>query len=97
MWARISASVYALFLCLLAQCTNMAPPACTCTFVLVTHRFSSGLFPFSVMGWPANTVDMQKFYPGSLLETGHDILFFWVARMVMMGLQLTDEVPFKQV
>eukprot|EP00878_Enallax_costatus_P001054 GHUV01001189.1.p1 GENE.GHUV01001189.1~~GHUV01001189.1.p1 ORF type:complete len:843 (+),score=324.29 GHUV01001189.1:29-2530(+) len=59
--------------------------------------FSSGLFPFSVMGWPANTVDMQKFYPGSLLETGHDILFFWVARMVMMGLQLTDKVPFKQV
>lgn len=61
------------------------------------HRFSSGLFPFSVMGWPADTVDMSKFYPGSLLETGHDILFFWVARMVMMGLQLTDKVPFKQV
>ncbi|WIA29336.1 hypothetical protein OEZ86_011841 [Tetradesmus obliquus] len=59
--------------------------------------FSSGLFPFSVMGWPANTPDMRTFYPGSLLETGHDILFFWVARMVMMGLQLTDKVPFKQV
>lgn len=49
------------------------------------------------MGWPANTIDLSKFYPGSLLETGHDILFFWVARMVMMGLQLTDKVPFKQV
>lgn len=60
-------------------------------------RFSSGLFPFSVMGWPAPTEDMATFYPGSLLETGHDILFFWVARMVMMGLQLTDKVPFKQV
>jgi valyl-tRNA synthetase len=60
-------------------------------------RFSSGLFPFSVMGWPESTPDMSKFYPGSLLETGHDILFFWVARMVMMGLQLTDTVPFKQV
>jgi valyl-tRNA synthetase len=49
------------------------------------------------MGWPESTPDMSKFYPGSLLETGHDILFFWVARMVMMGLQLTDTVPFKQV
>jgi valyl-tRNA synthetase len=49
------------------------------------------------MGWPAATPDMSKFYPGALLETGHDILFFWVARMVMMGLQLTDTVPFKQV
>lgn len=49
------------------------------------------------MGWPQATPDMSKFYPGSLLETGHDILFFWVARMVMMGLQLTDTVPFKQV
>jgi valyl-tRNA synthetase len=49
------------------------------------------------MGWPRDTADMRTFYPGSLLETGHDILFFWVARMVMMGLQLTDKVPFKQV
>jgi valyl-tRNA synthetase len=49
------------------------------------------------MGWPEATPDMSKFYPGALLETGHDILFFWVARMVMMGLQLTDTVPFKQV
>eukprot|EP01116_Phalansterium_solitarium_P015740 TRINITY_DN3506_c0_g1_i1.p1 TRINITY_DN3506_c0_g1~~TRINITY_DN3506_c0_g1_i1.p1 ORF type:complete len:1121 (+),score=466.98 TRINITY_DN3506_c0_g1_i1:209-3364(+) len=59
--------------------------------------FSSGLFPFSVMGWPNETSDMKAFYPGQLLETGHDILFFWVARMVMMGLQLTDQIPFKQV
>eukprot|EP00898_Chlorokybus_atmophyticus_P007302 jgi/Chlat1/7573/Chrsp63S07062 len=59
--------------------------------------FSSGLFPFSVFGWPDNTPDLQAFYPTSLLETGHDILFFWVARMVMMGLQLTQQVPFKQV
>jgi valyl-tRNA synthetase len=49
------------------------------------------------MGWPEATPDMARFYPGALLETGHDILFFWVARMVMMGLQLTDAVPFKQV
>jgi valyl-tRNA synthetase len=59
--------------------------------------FSSGLFPFSVFNWPSPTADLAKFYPTSLLETGHDILFFWVARMVMMGLVLTDEVPFKQV
>jgi valyl-tRNA synthetase len=59
--------------------------------------FSSGLFPMSTMGWPENTSDMQKYYPGSLLETGADILFFWVARMVMMGLQLTDKLPFTTV
>jgi valyl-tRNA synthetase len=59
--------------------------------------FSSGLFPFSVMGWPQQTQDLDTFYPTSLLETGHDILFFWVARMVMMGLQLTGTTPFSQV
>lgn len=59
--------------------------------------FSSGLFPFSVMGWPDNTDDLKAFYPTSLLETGLDILFFWVARMVMMGLELTDQLPFHTV
>lgn len=59
--------------------------------------FSSGLFPFSVMGWPEDTADLSGFYPTSLLETGLDILFFWVARMVMMGLQLTDKLPFHTV
>merc|ERR1719399_1502185 len=59
--------------------------------------FSSGLFPFSVMGWPDQTADLDAFYPTSLLETGHDILFFWVARMVMMGMCLTGKIPFKQV
>ena len=49
------------------------------------------------MGWPAQTSDLARFYPGSLLETGHDILFFWVARMVMMGLELTDSLPFTTV
>lgn len=51
--------------------------------------FSSGLFPFSVMGWPEQTEDLAKFYPTSLLETGNDIIFFWVLRMVMMGMKLT--------
>lgn len=59
--------------------------------------FSSGLFPFSVFGWPDNTEDLKAFYPTSLLETGSDILFFWVARMVMMGLELTDQLPFHTV
>ncbi|KAH9548136.1 hypothetical protein CY35_11G073900 [Sphagnum magellanicum] len=59
--------------------------------------FSSGLFPFSVMGWPDETPDLREFYPTSLLETGHDILFFWVARMVMLGMKLTGKCPFKQV
>jgi valyl-tRNA synthetase len=60
--------------------------------------FSSGLFPFSTLGWPnEEDPDFKAFYPGTLLETGHDILFFWVARMVMMGLELTDKLPFTQV
>ena len=59
--------------------------------------FSSGLFPFSVFGWPNNTDDLKAFYPTQLLETGLDILFFWVARMVMMGLHLTDTLPFTTV
>jgi len=60
--------------------------------------FSSGLFPFSTMGWPNNnTDDMKAFFPGHLLETGHDIIFFWVARMVMMSLELTDKLPFTTV
>ncbi|XP_061919856.1 valine--tRNA ligase isoform X1 [Entelurus aequoreus] len=59
--------------------------------------FSSGIFPFSIFGWPNETQDLSVFYPGTLLETGHDILFFWVARMVMMGLKLTGKLPFKEV
>lgn len=59
--------------------------------------FSSGLWPFSIMGWPEKTADFEKFYPTSLLETGWDILFFWVARMVMLGIKLTGQVPFNEV
>lgn len=59
--------------------------------------FSSGLFPFSVFGWPEVTDDFKAFFPTTLLETGLDILFFWVARMVMMSLHLTDQLPFKTV
>eukprot|EP00096_Caligus_rogercresseyi_P012501 TRINITY_DN5251_c0_g1_i1.p1 TRINITY_DN5251_c0_g1~~TRINITY_DN5251_c0_g1_i1.p1 ORF type:complete len:1155 (+),score=367.54 TRINITY_DN5251_c0_g1_i1:65-3466(+) len=59
--------------------------------------FSSALFPFSVFGWPNETPDLKAYYPGSLLETGHDILFFWVARMVFFGQKLTGKLPFKEV
>ncbi|RTG91005.1 valyl-tRNA synthetase, partial [Schistosoma bovis] len=59
--------------------------------------FSSQLFPFSVFGWPEQTPDLKAYYPGSLLETGHDIIFFWVARMVMIGLKLMGQLPFHTV
>ncbi|OTF82634.1 valine-tRNA ligase-like protein, partial [Euroglyphus maynei] len=59
--------------------------------------FSSALFPFAVFGWPEQTNDFKAFYPGQLLETGQDILFFWVARMVMMSLLLNDKLPFETV
>jgi len=59
--------------------------------------FSSGLFPFSTMGWPSDTADLQSFFPGDLLETGGDILFFWVARMAMMSLALMEKLPFHTV
>lgn len=77
-------------------------PKCGCkdlkqeTDVLDTW-FSSALWPFSTMGWPENTKELQTFYPTSVLITSFDILFFWVARMMMMGLHFMDEVPFKDV
>jgi valyl-tRNA synthetase len=59
--------------------------------------FSSGLWPFSTLGWPQDTPDMQYFYPTTMMETGYDILFFWVARMIMFGLEFTGEIPFSTV
>ncbi|MCL4272221.1 MAG: valine--tRNA ligase, partial [Anaerolineales bacterium] len=59
--------------------------------------FSSGLWPFSTLGWPQETPDLKYFYPTSYMETGYDIIFFWVARMIMMGLEFTDEAPFHTV
>ncbi len=80
-----------------------SPDACSCggelrqeTDVLDTW-FSSALFPFSTLGWPDETVDLDRYYPGALLVTGYDILFFWVARMIFMGLRFMDEVPFHDV
>ncbi|WP_374514507.1 valine--tRNA ligase [Brevundimonas sp.] len=59
--------------------------------------FSSALWPFSTMGWPEKTEDLERFYPTSDLVTAADIIFFWVARMMMMGLHFMDEVPFRRV
>ncbi len=59
--------------------------------------FSSGLWPFSTLGWPHKTEDLARYYPTTVLETGYDILFFWVARMIMMGMYLSAEVPFAYV
>jgi valyl-tRNA synthetase len=59
--------------------------------------FSSALWPFSTLGWPEKTPELDKFYPGDVLVTGFDIIFFWVARMIMMGLKFMGDVPFKEV
>ena len=59
--------------------------------------FSSALWPFSSLGWPDDTYDLKTFYPTNVLVTGFDIIFFWVARMVMMSLKFMDEVPFKEI
>jgi len=79
------------------------PSACSCggalrqdTDVLDTW-FSSGLWPFSTMGWPTDTPDLARYYPTTLLITAHDIIFFWVARMMMLGVKFAGGVPFKQV
>ncbi len=79
------------------------PVACPCGGELVQDPdvldtwFSSALWPFSTLGWPDQTKELQVYYPTSVLVTGFDILFFWVARMMMMGLKFMDEVPFKHV
>ncbi len=79
------------------------PSVCPCggalrqdTDVLDTW-FSSGLWPFSTMGWPDKTKYLERYYPTTLLITAHDIIFFWVARMMMLGVKFAGDVPFKQV
>lgn len=59
--------------------------------------FSSALWPFSTLGWPEKTPELAQHYPTSVLVTGFDIIFFWVARMIMMGLKFQGEVPFKEI
>ena len=83
--------------------TEEAPEGCECggslsqeTDVLDTW-FSSGLWPFSTMGWPERTTELARYYPTTLMITGLDIIFFWVARMIMLGLKFGQDVPFKTV
>src|SRR5258707_15274320 len=59
--------------------------------------FSSGLWPFSTLGWPDDTADLRAFYPTTLLVTGFDIIFFWAARVIMLGIEMTGNVPFPPV
>ena len=59
--------------------------------------FSSALFPFSTLGWPEKTADLQRYYPSDVMMTGYDILFFWVARMIMMGMRFAGDIPFAVV
>ncbi|MEO5985472.1 MAG: valine--tRNA ligase [Candidatus Limnocylindria bacterium] len=79
-----------------AECGRPALDLTQETDILDTW-FSSGLWPFSTLGWPDETPDLARFYPTSVMETGYDILFFWVARMMMLGLFLTDAEPFHTV
>lgn len=91
--------------CGLEICADDAPLTCpTCGTnhlkqdpdVLDTW-FSSGLWPFSTLGWPEKTPELEQFYPTSVLVTGRDIIFFWVARMIVMGMEFKNEVPFPKV
>ncbi len=85
------------------QVAETAPERCPCggalrqeTDVLDTW-FSSGLWPFSTLGWPEETDDLRRYYPTTLMITAHDIIFFWVARMMMLGLRFRGDVPFRSV
>jgi len=80
----------------LAACPKCAGPVRQDPDVLDTW-FSSGLWPFSTLGWPQDTPEVRTYYPTSVLVTGYDIIFFWVARMAMLGLHLMKEVPFRDV
>ncbi len=80
----------------LSACPQCGGPLRQDTDVLDTW-FSSGLWPFSTLGWPAETPELKMFYPTSVLSTGFDILFFWVARMAMLGIKFMGDVPFHHV
>jgi len=83
--------------------SESTPETCSCGGVLRQETdvldtwFSSGLWPFSTLGWPDDTEDLRRYYPTTVLITAHDIIFFWVARMMMLGLWFQQEVPFRSV
>ncbi len=78
-------------------CTTCGKPELRQDEDVLDTWFSSALWPFSTMGWPEQTATLGTFYPTSVMETGHDIIFFWVARMMMMGLHFMNDVPFRTV
>lgn len=80
-----------------AKCATCASPNLVQDGDVLDTWFSSGLWPFSTLGWPEQTMDFKTYYPTSSLITGYDILFFWVARMIMLGMHFTGEVPFRVV
>ncbi len=80
-----------------AACVHCGSPRIEQDPDVLDTWFSSGLWPFSTLGWPEETPDFQYFYPTTILETGYDIIFFWVARMIMLGLEFTGKVPFETV
>jgi valyl-tRNA synthetase len=79
------------------QCGHCGSPKIEQDPDVLDTWFSSGLWPFSTLGWPEETPDLKYFYPTSYMETGYDILFFWVARMIMSGLEYTGQAPFHTV
>ncbi len=79
------------------KCSNCASPDIFQDPDVLDTWFSSALWPHSTLGWPDNTEDLRYFYPTSVMETGYDILFFWVARMIMMGIEDTGDIPFRTV
>ena len=79
------------------QCEHCGSPNIWQDADVLDTWFSSALWPHSTLGWPDDTDDLRYFYPTSVMETGYDILFFWVARMIMMGLENTGEIPFNTV
>jgi valyl-tRNA synthetase len=80
-----------------ARCTKCGGSALEQDTDVLDTWFSSWLWPFSTLGWPEETPDLRAFYPNSTLVSGHDILFFWIARMIMAGLEFRGEVPFRDV
>ncbi len=79
------------------QCSHCGSPNIEQDPDVLDTWFSSGLWPFSTLGWPEETPDYRYFYPTTMMETGYDLLFFWVARMIMFGLEFTGEIPFNQI
>jgi valyl-tRNA synthetase len=80
-----------------AQCSHCGSAELRQETDVLDTWFSSGLWPFSTLGWPDDTPDLRAFYPTSLLVTGFDIIFFWAARMIMFGMEMMGDVPFRQI